>query len=87
MVEISIILYLLFIIDFIGERKRKHERINEQPKNNEKIQNEKNGWKLKRIGTNVGKEKKNIFIRPKPKGTRLIGSGGHIIDFRKKTVT
>jgi hypothetical protein len=41
MVEISIILYLLFIIDFIGERKRKHERINEQPKNNEKIQNKK----------------------------------------------
>jgi hypothetical protein len=40
MVEISIILYLLFIIDFIGERKRKH------------------GWKLKCIGTSVGKEKK-----------------------------
>ena len=43
---------------------------------------QKNGWTLKHIGTNVGKEKIYLFIRSKPKGT--IGSGGHIIDFKKK---
>ena len=41
---------------------------------------------MKRIGTDVGKEKNYLFIRPKQKGTRLIGSGGHKIGFRKKKV-
>ena len=62
-----------------GTDKRTTKKQRKDPK-------QKNGWKPKRIGTNVGKEKKYLLIRLKPKGTRLIGSGGHIIDFRKKNL-